>query len=88
MSTSKRPPEAAPAWLIDLAKKPKAQDRGSRRRDGASTATVAVGPIHEGVRNQTLFFIALDRKDSGRCRDEALEEILSINEARCSPPLE
>ena len=77
----------APAWLIELVSKPKAPVQGSRPR-GVAPATVAGGPIHEGVRNQTLFFMALDLKDSGRSREEALEKIISTNDARCTPPLE
>lgn len=74
----------APAWLLELVRerrlepktRDKAQGRDSRR-----------GTIYEGVRNQTLFFMALDLKDSGKSPGETLAEILDINEARCSPPL-
>jgi hypothetical protein len=81
----------APRWLVELVRKPKAQDRGNVPRSGQFDRASYLdtgGPIHEGVRNQTLFFIALDLKDAGKSRDEALAELLAINEARCSPPLE
>jgi hypothetical protein len=74
----------APEWLVELVR---------RRTVSAKTATVAWrslpgdSPILEGARNQTLFFVALDLKDSGNSRDEALAKLLDINEARCSPPL-
>jgi hypothetical protein len=45
------------------------------------------GPIHEGARNSTLFFAALDLKESGKSREEALADLLSINSRRCLPPL-
>jgi hypothetical protein len=51
------------------------------------TNASADGPICEGVRNQTLFFLALDVKDSGKSRDVALAELLDINATRCLPQL-
>jgi primase-like protein len=87
MNTSTKPLPTAPAWLLDLIKKPKSQDRGAHRREGSTIGLDSGGPILEGVRNQTLFFIALEMKDSGKGRGEALGELLDVNEARCAPPL-
>ena len=46
------------------------------------------GPIHEGVRNRTLFFMALSLKDADLSREEALQILLTQNEARCVPALD
>jgi hypothetical protein len=46
------------------------------------------GPIYEGVRNRTLFFMALALKDTGAGREEALQILLTQNEARCVPALD
>jgi len=46
------------------------------------------GPILEGARNRTLFFIALALKDNGAGREEALQILLTQNEARCVPTLD
>jgi hypothetical protein len=78
----------APAWLVKLVRKPKPRNRGSRQREGSTVGLDNGGPILEGTRNQTLFFIALDLKDSGKDREEALGGLVAINEARCVPPLE
>jgi hypothetical protein len=46
------------------------------------------GPIYEGVRNRTLFFMALALKDNGASREEASQILLTQNEARCVPALD
>jgi hypothetical protein len=46
------------------------------------------GPIYEGVRNRTLFFMALALKDTGASRESALQALLTQNQARCVPPLD
>jgi hypothetical protein len=46
------------------------------------------GPIYEGVRNRTLFFLALSLKDFGASPESALQTLLTQNEARCVPALE
>jgi hypothetical protein len=46
------------------------------------------GPIHEGVRNRTVFFMALALKDNGVGREQALQILLTQNEARCVPALD
>jgi hypothetical protein len=78
----------APTWLVELLREPDVSPIGNSARRRSTTSASANDPILEGVRNQTLFFIALDLKDSGKGREEALAELLGINEARCSPPLE
>jgi hypothetical protein len=45
-------------------------------------------PILEGVRNRTLFFLALDLKDVGASSEKALKGLLTQNLARCTPALE
>lgn len=76
-------PSPAPEWV----KEPDHCVRPSRRRETSMVGGEASGPIHEGSRNQTLFFMALDRKDQAKSREEVLGELLNINEARCSPAL-
>jgi hypothetical protein len=46
------------------------------------------GPIHEGVRNRTLFFLALSLKDFGASPESALQTLLTQNESRCVPALD
>jgi hypothetical protein len=46
------------------------------------------GPIYEGVRNRTLFFMALALKDNGASRESALETLLTQNQSRCVPALD
>jgi hypothetical protein len=46
------------------------------------------GPIYEGLRNRTVFFMALALKDFGASREEALQTLLTQNEARCVPALD
>ena len=46
------------------------------------------GPIYEGVRNRTLFFMALALKDTGASRESALQTLLTQNQSRCVPALE
>jgi hypothetical protein len=46
------------------------------------------GSIYEGVRNRTLFFLALSLKDFGASRESALETLLTQNQSRCVPALE
>jgi hypothetical protein len=46
------------------------------------------GPILEGARNRTLFFMALALKDAPLSHEKALESLLTQNMARCTTPLE
>jgi hypothetical protein len=46
------------------------------------------GPIYEGVRNRTLFFLALSLKDFGASRESALQTLLTQNQSRCVPALD
>lgn len=76
----------APGWLVELVReRPRDREEGRSRR----TAEVPDGePIPEGTRNTTLFFMALGLKDSGKSREEVLDELLATNEGRCSTPLD
>jgi len=82
----------APEWLLELIKKREPvshrRDRGTTHNRARVGGTPSTEPIHEGGRNRTLFFRALDRKDEGRPPDEVLELVLTENYARCTPPLE
>jgi hypothetical protein len=59
---------------------------GSRRRDG-STIGIDTGPIPEGTRNETLASIAGRRHDGTRDELALADDLLAINNARCTPPL-
>lgn len=77
----------APQWLLELIvkRKPPAETRSRRRRHRG----IAPGePIPEGVRNCSLFGFGLDLSHQGLSPGEVLEELLAINEQRCSPPLD
>jgi len=66
---------------------PEPRDKPSRQREGPPVGLSDGEPIPEGSRNTTLFFLTLGLKDSGWSRNEALGEALTINQARCLPPL-
>lgn len=66
---------------------PEPREQGSRRRGSSTVPLDDGGPIPEGSRNSTIFFRALDLKEAGKSRGEALDEILGVNDARCAPPL-
>jgi hypothetical protein len=75
----------APEWLLELVR----ERRPSRSRDARGAGQGVEGEaIPEGTRNTTLFFIALSLKDSGKSREEVLDELLATNEGRCSPPVD
>jgi len=75
----------APDWLLELIRERKPTEAGGKRR---SCGSIPDGePIPEGQRNTTLFFLALDLKDSGKSRPELTADLLAVNEARCLPPL-
>ena len=80
----------APGWLLELVReKPKLGVEGSRSRDRVGAGEIPRGePIPEGMRNQTLFYRALDLKDGRLGRGEILDRLLTENATRCSPPLE
>lgn len=75
----------APAWLVRDNRRVEARKPAPHKRRAAA---VAGGQIPEGSRNRTLFFEALKLKDAGRGREDVLAEVLAINVARCSPPLD
>ena len=70
--------EAPRAWLDALARRPKL-----RVLPGGSGETVI-----EGARNDTLFKRACSMRATGWEEPEILEAVTSLNERRCSPPLD
>ena len=58
----------------------------SRHRESADID--GLGTIQEGMRNRALFFKALEFKDAGQTREEALGQLMAVNDVRCSPPLD
>lgn len=76
-----------PEWLLEKIRGRSTEaPRPSRPRDRVEIPDGE--PIPEGSRNSKLFFEALSLKDQGKTREEVLDELLEINEARCSPPLD
>jgi hypothetical protein len=65
-------------------------EKPSARREKRATAPFEDdgGPILEGARNRTLFFMALALKDASLSREKALQSLLTQNLARCTTPLE
>ena len=65
---------------------PEPTPQPSRRRD-PSTIGIDTGPIPEGTRNETLASIAGRLHDGTRDEPGLAEDLLAINNARCTPPL-
>jgi hypothetical protein len=63
----------------------------SRRRETTSMGVDVNldnnGPIPEGTRNRTLTSIGGSKRAQGLGRDDLLDHLLAVNEARCNPPL-
>lgn len=77
----------APAWIVEAAREP---HRGSERVSGGRPTVSAEPdgePIPEGTRNDTLTRIAGRLHDGTRSLEELVAELLTINAARCDPPL-
>jgi hypothetical protein len=64
----------------------------SRRRETTSMGVDVNldnnGPIPEGTRNRTLTSIGGSKRAQGLSRDDLLDHLLAVNEARCTPPLD
>jgi Bifunctional DNA primase/polymerase, N-terminal/Primase C terminal 1 (PriCT-1) len=83
---SRVPVADAPPELLELIRERRSTEGTPER---GSVGVVPDGePIPEGQRNTTMFFVALDLKDSGMSQGQALENLRAINEARCVPPLD
>lgn len=84
--TSTAPPAEIPGPILDVLQggdSPSPGEQRSTQRHGTPS-----GPVPEGERNRTMFFEALDAKDSGGSAGEVLETIRESNTARYQPPLE
>jgi predicted transcriptional regulator len=79
------PPAPLPEWIADLARGPKTPQSLHRGRKPTSPSGE---PIQTGERNLTLFFRALEIKDSGGDRREVLDGLREENRNRCRTPLE
>ena len=84
------PAADAPGWLIKMALgRP---TRSAPRSGGIHRAVITepedTSPIHEGTRNITLTSIAGYLHDGSRDLAQLTGELLLINAARCTPPLE
>jgi hypothetical protein len=60
----------------------------SRRREASTPFIDAGGPIHEGGRNRALTSTCGRLHDGRRDQDQLYTDLMAINEARCTPPLE
>lgn len=72
------PVAGAPDWLLNAI-------RGGRRVAGDVVAAEDV--IGEGSRNDALFNAGCGMRGKGLEVDEIMEELMDLNEKRCSPPL-
>ncbi len=79
------PVAEAPEWLLEIIQEePPRRPPRSRSRERVKGGE----KIPEGQRNSSLFFEALDLKDSGRDAGEVLDGLRDINDARCATPLD
>lgn len=83
-------PAEPPAWLLEAARAPHSAPEGNTHEDRPRvvSATLDGDPIPEGRRNDELTRIAGSLRARGLEREELEEELLAVNAARCSPPLE
>jgi hypothetical protein len=78
----------APERLIAMIAEPKRPTPRPRRSDGAQTTLDLDGPaILEGTRHSTMLSLAGRLHDGSRTAEDLRRDLLSINEARCTPPL-
>jgi hypothetical protein len=84
----RRPLAPPPAWLVETLSEPHRPrtGRGGPRRPAYPPAADD-DPIPEGARDNTLTRIAGRLHDGTRRLAELEEKLLTINEARCAPPL-
>lgn len=83
------PIASAPAWLIDLIRTRRTPDpQPPRRNDAQPTLDLDGPPILEGSRHSTLLSLAGRLHDGSRTAEELQRDLRSINEDRCTPPLE
>jgi hypothetical protein len=86
---SRAPMVEAPPWLLALVR----DDEGREASDSSSSKTPPVDinlagrPIPEGQRNETLARIVGRLHDGTRSGDQLADDLLAINDKRCSPPL-
>jgi len=80
----------SPKLLEALTEKPTTDTEGTRSvfKGEGTTLNLDGAPIHEGTRNMTLTSIAGYMHDGTRHLEQLIEELLQINEARCTPPLD
>jgi putative DNA primase/helicase len=83
-------PSPLPDWLMQPERKPgrSAADAPHGEARGTVSIDVAGPPINAGERNQTLARIAGRLHDGTRDLEQLTRDLLAINDARCSPPLE
>lgn len=93
-----RPMAEAPAWLLDLAKRPLTRNANSGVRiieeDDIALARADewlrrfAPEAIQGGRDHTAFKVAARLYDEGIARESCMERLLSWNETHCHPPLE
>lgn len=86
---NRAPMTEAPAWLLDLLKKPESDPPGQTMpRTGPVDANVDGAPILDGTRDNTMFRIACSYRGRGMDEGELLDTLRETNARRCQPPLE
>jgi hypothetical protein len=83
-----RAPAALPSAWLEALREPKAQDKEFSRPNPSTIALDNDSPIPEGTRNDTLTSIAGRLHDGTRTLEQLVTDLLAVNEARCTPPLE
>lgn len=78
----RKPQSLPPRWLEFLTKPPKKRLKKQRQLKGKR-----MKKIRKGKRNDTLFALARRHRDNGGLRRSVRQQIVRINEGKCSPPL-
>ncbi len=76
----------APEWLIEMIAGPKSP-KPPRRNDAQPTLDLGGPPILEGTRHGAMLSLAGRLQDGSRTAEDIRRGLLSINVARCTPPL-
>jgi putative DNA primase/helicase len=84
------PLASAPDWLLKIIRGPRKPDPQPPRRSDADQTTLDLDgpPILEGSRHTTLSSVAGRLHDGTRDAGQLIADLLAVNDARCTPPLE
>jgi putative DNA primase/helicase len=84
------PLASAPDWLLKIIRGPRKPEPPPRRNGdpGQTTLDLDGPPILEGSRHTTLTSVAGRLHDGTRDAGQLIADLLAVNDARCTPPLE